>query len=204
MAVDVLVIGAGVIGLTTAIRAAEEGMAVRVVAADPPRETTSALAGAMVGPLLSPPGDRSRVWGQATIDELTTGPAPPGVRVARGRLAARPAGMLPPFAEEIPGFRPCDPAELPAGFGTGFWVELPLVDTPTYLDHLVERLRAAGGQLELGRVASLADAVVSSLLILLLGAVIVYGVGGYMALEGWSFLDALYMTISTLTTVGRS
>lgn len=73
-------------------------------------------------------------------------------------LAARPAGMLPPFAEELPGFRLCAPEELPAGFGTGFWVELPVVDTPTYLDHLVERLRSAGGELELGRVASLTDA----------------------------------------------
>jgi D-amino-acid oxidase len=156
--VDVLVIGAGVIGLTTAIRAAEAGMEVRVLAADPPRETTSAVAGAMVGPLLTPPGDRSRAWAQATIDELLTGPVSPGVRVTRGMLAARPAGMLPPLAEEIPGFRLCAPAELPTGFGTGFWVELPLVDTPTYLDHLVERLGAAGGELELGRVASLADA----------------------------------------------
>jgi D-amino-acid oxidase len=158
MALDVLVIGAGVIGLTTAIRAAEAGMEVRVLAADPPRETTSAVAGAMVGPLLMPPGDRSRGWGQATVDELTAGPAAPGARVARGLLAARPAGMLPPFAEELPGFRLCAAEELPAGFGTGFWVELPVVDTPTYLDHLVERLRSAGGELELGRVASLAEA----------------------------------------------
>src|SRR5918999_4703093 len=33
-------------------------------------------------------------------------------------------------------------------------------------------------------------------------AVVVYGTVGYMALEEWSFLDALYMTITTMTTVG--
>lgn len=39
-------------------------------------------------------------------------------------------------------------------------------------------------------------------LFLALACAIAYGVAGYMLLEGWSVLDALYMTITTLTTVG--
>jgi voltage-gated potassium channel len=35
-----------------------------------------------------------------------------------------------------------------------------------------------------------------------LTAVVLYGVTGYMVLEGWSAIDALYMTITTMTTVG--
>jgi voltage-gated potassium channel len=37
---------------------------------------------------------------------------------------------------------------------------------------------------------------------LLLGSAIVLGTGGYMTLEGWRLLDALYMTVITLSTVG--
>jgi voltage-gated potassium channel len=33
-------------------------------------------------------------------------------------------------------------------------------------------------------------------------ALLSFGVAGYMAIEGWSFLDALYMTVTTVTTVG--
>ncbi len=39
---------------------------------------------------------------------------------------------------------------------------------------------------------------------LLLGSIIVVGVGGYMLIEGWSFLDAVYMTVITIATVGFS
>ena len=38
--------------------------------------------------------------------------------------------------------------------------------------------------------------------LLALGALVALGVAGYMLIEGWSFLDAAYMTIITFTTVG--
>jgi voltage-gated potassium channel len=42
----------------------------------------------------------------------------------------------------------------------------------------------------------------SALPLLLLVAVTGYGVVGYRVLEGWSLLNALYMTVITLATVG--
>ncbi len=38
--------------------------------------------------------------------------------------------------------------------------------------------------------------------IIVLGTIIVVGVIGYMTIEGWSFLDSLFMTVETITTVG--
>jgi voltage-gated potassium channel len=38
--------------------------------------------------------------------------------------------------------------------------------------------------------------------VVLLLALLVLGVAGFMLIEGWSFLDALYMTVTTITTVG--
>jgi D-amino-acid oxidase len=155
---EVLVLGAGVVGLTTAICLAESGVPVRVRSADDPLRTTSVLAGAMIGPTFAPPGDRLREWERVTVEELTRTPRVPGVHLGRGLLTARPAGMKPPFADAIPGFQPAAPGELPEGFGTGFWVTLPLVDMAPYMAYLVERLRAAGVDVEVRPVASLAEA----------------------------------------------
>jgi voltage-gated potassium channel len=38
--------------------------------------------------------------------------------------------------------------------------------------------------------------------VIIIAGVIIYGTAGYMIVEGWDFLDSLYMTIITLTTVG--
>lgn len=156
--VDVVVVGAGVIGLTTAIRACEAGARVVVVSADDPAATTSVLATAMVGPTFGFSGPRASAWEEATVRAFLAEPEAPGVHLARGRFLARPPDFVPPGAEDLPGFARCDDSELPPGFATGFWGEVPLVDMPRYLAHLVARCEALGGTFERARLATLADA----------------------------------------------
>lgn len=155
---DVLVVGAGVIGLTTAICLAEAGLDVRVVGAEPPPSTTSALATAMVGPSFGLSGPLATRWEQVTVAELAGADDIPGVHHCAGRFAARTPGLVPPGAELAAGYRPCRPDELPDGFPTGFWATVPLIDMPRYLGHLTERLVRAGGELEIRRIDSLAAA----------------------------------------------
>src|SRR5579859_5091744 len=64
---DVLVIGAGVSGLSTALALLETGLRVEVYAADPPRRTTSAAAGALWGVHLVGADDRIGPWAATTL-----------------------------------------------------------------------------------------------------------------------------------------
>ncbi|MCC5697551.1 FAD-binding oxidoreductase, partial [Klebsiella pneumoniae] len=68
----VLVIGAGVLGLTTGVVLAETGRPVRIRTAELPEQTTSAVAGAMWGPALLPPADRVPYWGTRSHAEFTS------------------------------------------------------------------------------------------------------------------------------------
>jgi D-amino-acid oxidase len=154
---DALVIGAGVSGLTTGICLAEAGLRVAMRTAEPTLQTTSTAAGALIGPSFARKGDRTRTWEEITARELIADGVR-GVRITEGLLVARPPDLVPPFADEIPGFERCTPGELPDGFLTGFRVRLPLVDMPVYLGYLVERFQAAGGTIEVRPVASMAEA----------------------------------------------
>lgn len=66
---EVVVVGAGVIGLTTAIELAQRGDAVRVVARDIPGRTSRA-AGASWGPYLVEPWADVRRWSLGTLEVL--------------------------------------------------------------------------------------------------------------------------------------
>jgi D-amino-acid oxidase len=150
---DVIVVGAGVIGLTTGVCLAEQGLRVQLRTKAAPRATTSAVASAMIGPSFAPADDPVGVRERVSIAEFIAlaDVEGAGVTIRRGRLTSREVGPA------LPGLQPCAPAELPRGFAAGFWATVPLVDMPIYLDYLVRRLTAAGGRIEQGDVRTLAD-----------------------------------------------
>ena len=136
--IDVLVIGAGVSGITTALRLAERGHRVLVRARELPHESTSCAAGALWGPVVAA-HERVTEWSDETLrtfQELATRPET-GVRLVPG-LEASHTGMAPPFwLDGLAGLRIEDPATLPPGYLSGWRYTAPVVDIPVYFDHLV-------------------------------------------------------------------
>jgi len=156
---DVLVIGAGVIGLTTGICLAEAGSAVTIRTAAPPEQTTSVAAGAVWGLVRVGPRDRVLLWGQAGLEALSKLAAEPGtgVRMATGREVSR-APLRPYYwTNLLPGLRRCGRSELPEGFTHGWHYTAPVATMPVYLGYLRARFEQAGGTLEVARVGSLAE-----------------------------------------------
>jgi D-amino-acid oxidase len=162
--VDVLVLGAGVIGLTTAVTLAEAGHEVLVRTDERPHDTTSAAAGALWGPWLVEPVARTLPWaerGLRTLTELATRTGS-GVRLVSGRDVSTVEHERPSWFSLLPDARPCAVDELPAGYTHGTWYSAPLVDMPTHLAYLVERLRSAGGAIDFRPVATLDEATASA------------------------------------------
>jgi D-amino-acid oxidase len=157
---DVVVLGAGVIGLTTAVTLAERGHRVLVRTAEPPGATTSAAAGALWGPWLAEPRDRVLAWAGHTLDVLTrlATQQGTGVRMTAGKDISASHHQPPSWFGLLPDVGPCALDELPAGYLHGVRYTAPLVDMPVHLSYLTRRLHAAGGSIEISPVATLQEA----------------------------------------------
>ncbi|HEU5109623.1 MAG TPA: FAD-dependent oxidoreductase [Micromonosporaceae bacterium] len=156
----VTVVGAGVVGLTTAAVLLERGRRVRVVAAEAPGGTTSAVAGAIWGPYRAGPPDAVERWSVAVLPALHRLAADPatGVRIGSGRVVSRDSIEEPALWRGLPEWRPCGPAELPAGVVAGWSFSAPVFDMPAYLSYLLDRVTASGGRFERRTVGSLDEA----------------------------------------------
>lgn len=161
---QIVVVGAGVSGLTSAICLAEAGWPVRVWAAATGKQTTSAVAGAVWLP--PRPADRAAEtleWTEHSLRVFTelAGDPDSGVELtpalAAGELTATEA-MSSAAAALIPDLGPADPADLPEGSRSGFRATLPMIDMPHYLDYLTRRLAAAGCEIEDHAVRTLGEA----------------------------------------------
>lgn len=152
----VLVVGAGVVGLTAAVRLVEDGWDVEVLTADDPLATTSSVAAAIWYPYRADPRDRVLAWGAASMRALTALAAEPGagVRLLPCReLLAAPAAD-PWWRSAVPAFgRVTGP--LPAGAAAAWEVTVPVVAMPVHLRWLLGRLAAAGVPVTRRRVTDL-------------------------------------------------
>ncbi|MER7747278.1 FAD-dependent oxidoreductase [Streptomyces bacillaris] len=149
---DVIVVGGGVIGLTTAVTLAERGLRVRVWSRDPAGATTSAVAGALWWPYRIEPAERVGAWSLETLavyEELAAAPEETGVRLVPGLHGGERFAALGPWAAELK-----DAVEV----AEGLRVALPLLDMPVHLAWLERRLVAAGGAVERRAVTGFAEA----------------------------------------------
>ncbi|WP_327351958.1 FAD-dependent oxidoreductase [Streptomyces sp. NBC_01304] len=158
---DVVVVGGGVIGLTTAIVLAERGRRVRVWAKEPSEQTTSAVAGALCWPYHIEPAELVGAWAVRSLQEyeaLAGDPGATGVRRVAGVQADTPLDFMPVWTEALPGAREATADELPEGYGQGLRATVPLIDMRAHLGYLTRRLLAAGGAVEARAVSGFDEA----------------------------------------------
>ena len=140
----VTVVGAGVVGLTCAVRLLEDGHRVDVLARDLPLETTSAVAAAIWYPYRASPFERVLSW-SARSYEVFVGLAD----VAGAGVALR--GGVEVFAtpQDDPWWRPAVPhldhVEPPSGYADAWTFLAPVVEMPVYLTWLTSRIGELGG-----------------------------------------------------------
>ncbi|MGK4003367.1 FAD-dependent oxidoreductase [Sorangium sp. So ce1036] len=151
---QITVVGAGVIGLTTAVVLQRAGYRVQVVAAARGEHTTSAVAGALWFPFQASPPERVNAWSRRSLDELT--------RIAREHPEAgvdlltcyeAADDTRPPWwAPSVPDLS-LDPAPHPLGAPYSLRFTAPRVDPALHLPWLEAQLESP---VRLERVRSLA------------------------------------------------
>jgi D-amino-acid oxidase len=144
----IVVVGAGVVGLSVAVRLAEAGYRVQVLAREMPLETTSARAAAIWYPYRIHPPSRTLTWASATravFAALSEDPET-GVTLRPGTELLRNPSPPPWWAVLVPDLHA--PAELRDGYLDGWSFVTPVVEMPMYLRWLQGRLESLGGSLE--------------------------------------------------------
>jgi len=148
---EVIVAGAGVVGLTAAIRLREAGIAADVVARDPPAATTSAVAAARWYPYRAFPRERVAAWSARGFEVLSglAGRPGSGVRMRWGTELVAPGAEDPWWRPAVPSF---------ARTAGGYRFAAPVADMSVHLPWLAARLEALGGSLAIATLGSLDEA----------------------------------------------
>jgi D-amino-acid oxidase len=158
--VRIRVVGAGIVGLTSALRLSEAGHLVDIVAAETGQHTTSSVAAALWYPYRAYPETAVTRWSATTYDvlrELSADPAT-GVRLRRGREFFRQPVADPWWRAAVPALDRVRPERLPPGYADGYELSVPVIDMAVHLPWLLDRLEARGVPVRRQRLERLTDA----------------------------------------------
>ena len=146
----ILVIGAGVSGLSSAIMLQDAGYEVTIWAKDVTPNTTSDVAAAFWYPYLCNPKNKAAIWAKNTYDYVTKVVM---VDAAAG-CTLRTAYNLydhkvgePWWKNTLPTYRHASKSELPPGYVDGYKIRVPLMDSSRYMPWLMEEFFDADGVL---------------------------------------------------------
>lgn len=146
----VMVLGAGVSGLTCGIRLLEKGFRVQIIADRVPPYTTSDVAPAYWSPFRVYPEGRVLKWGRYTYGQFIDLSAERGTGVSLIRLMELYDHQVtnPWWEKAVPECVRANQSEVPPGFEDAYIVEVPLIETPIYMEYLVRRFNRLGGHIE--------------------------------------------------------
>ncbi len=164
-----VVVGAGIVGLSSALSLAEAGHRVRVWTADDPTATASAHAGGVWKPTFQAPLAGSLARASCSLDHFRRLAADPGTGVRMvdavtvGEVPDRNA--LPPQLLLLPDLDVA--TSLPPGFDRGLSHRSPVIDIPRHVRWMHARLGALGGSVEIRRIEALAEALAEAPVVVL-------------------------------------
>lgn len=148
---SILIIGAGVSGLSCGIRLREAGYDAHIWARGQLRETTSSVAAAVWFPYKAYPVDQVLGWSAATYAELArlSGDPATGIVMRAGvELFDHHVDGEAWWRTAVPSYRRVTEADLLPGFVDGYALTAPVVEMPSYLHYLTQRFAGLGGQIE--------------------------------------------------------
>ena len=153
----VIVVGAGVVGLSCAVRLQEAGHHVDVLARDLPLETTSAVAAAIWYPYRAFPYERVTAWSASTYTQLEAIAADPdsGVRMMEGTELHRSRVGDPWWRTAVPTLTRV--TAMTAPYVDGWTFRTPVVEMPLYLPWLAARFEQGGGSITRMALTALPD-----------------------------------------------
>jgi len=144
-----LVLGCGVIGLTSGITLLEDGYEVEIMAASIPPDTTSNVATAYWYPFRVNPPEKVLPWAAFTYEKYMELAKIPGIGIGVFNFVQIFDRKVedPFWKPAVKNFVRVGKDELPPGYVDGFIAPVARIETPVYMDYLVARFKESGGRI---------------------------------------------------------